>query len=160
MENIYLLLFVCLIFWYFIYLRKVAEFARLHVNKYCEAEKLQYLSIARRSSRLKFNKRLGLHWLSTFEFEFSGDGESMYAGFISLRNYKLDNIDVPAYKFKCWTGKRKSDNVTFSFWLGTSYTSSLLSVYLTLVPSKHSNYSLVQTMNISFFNFLLTHHYV
>ncbi|MEW6991058.1 DUF3301 domain-containing protein [Colwelliaceae bacterium 6441] len=98
MENIYLLLGVCLIFWYFIYLRKVAEFARLHVNKYCEKEKLQYLSIARISSRLRFSKRLGIHWLSIFEFEFSGDGESTYTGRISLKNYKLDDINIPAYR--------------------------------------------------------------
>lgn len=98
MENIYILLFVCLVFWYFIYLRKVAEFARIHVNHYCEKERLQYLSIARLSSRLKFNKRLGIHWFSIFEFEFSGDGESKYTGKISLRNYKLDEIDTPAYR--------------------------------------------------------------
>lgn len=98
MDTIYFLLFVCLVFWYFVYLRKVAEFARLHVQKYCQTEKLQYLSIARLSSRLKFNKRLGLHWLSIFEFEFSGDGESKYTGKVSLRNYKLDDINVPAYR--------------------------------------------------------------
>jgi hypothetical protein len=98
MENIYILLAVCLLFWYFIYLRKVAEFARLHINKYCQKEKLQYLSIARISSRLRFSKRLGLHWVSIFEFEFSGDGESMYTGRVSLKNYKLDEIDIPAYR--------------------------------------------------------------
>jgi len=98
MENIYLLLLVCLVFWYFIYLRKVAEFSRMHIQQYCEKEKLQYLSIARISSRLRFNKRLGIHWLSIFEFEFSGDGESMYTGRALLRNYKLDHIDVPAYR--------------------------------------------------------------
>ncbi len=98
MENIYLLLLVCLVFWYFIYLRKVSEFARLHIQNYCKQEKLQYISDARVSSRLKFNKRLGIHWLSIFEFEFSGDGESTYSGRASLRNYKLDHIDIPAYR--------------------------------------------------------------
>jgi len=98
MENVYLLLIVGLIFWYFVFLRKVAEFARMHVQKYCQQEKLQYISIARVSSRLKFNKRLGIHWFTIFEFEFSSDGESSYIGRISLRNYKLDHIDTPAYR--------------------------------------------------------------
>ena len=98
MENIYLLLFVCLIFWYFIFLRKVAEFARHHIRQYCQQEKLQFLAIARVSSRLRFNKRMGLHWLSIFEFEFSGDGESRYSGRVALQNYKLAEIDVPAYR--------------------------------------------------------------
>ncbi|WP_206484087.1 DUF3301 domain-containing protein [Thalassotalea sp. G2M2-11] len=98
MENIYLLLLVCLIFWYFIFLRKVSEFARQHIQLYCQQEKLQYLSLARVSSRLCFNKRLGLYWLSVFDFEFSGDGQSQYTGRAALKNYKLANIEVPAFK--------------------------------------------------------------
>ena len=98
MENIYILLIFFLICWYFIYLRKVAEFARIHTQQYCQKENLQYLSIARISSRLTFNKRMGIHWHSIFEFEFSGDGESQYIGRVLLRNYKLDKIDIPAYR--------------------------------------------------------------
>ncbi len=98
MENIYYLLFVGLIFWYFIYLRKVAESARYHANKYCEKEQLQFISIDRLSSRLSFTKKLGPHWLSIFNFEFSGDGETNYQGKIILRNYRLDNVEMPVYK--------------------------------------------------------------
>jgi hypothetical protein len=98
MENIYYLLVIGLLFWYFVYLRKVAEFARSHINKYCENEQLQFISIARQSSRIRFNKVSGPHWLSIFEFEFSGDGESSYQGLITLRGYRLDDINVPAYR--------------------------------------------------------------
>ncbi len=98
MENIYYLLIVCLVFWYFVYLRKVSEFARLHARKYCEKESLQYIAIARRSSRLKFSQREGIYWYSLFDLEFSGDGESQHQGVISLRGYKLDKIDLPAYR--------------------------------------------------------------
>jgi len=98
MENIYYLLIVCLIFWYFIYLRRVSEFARMHVNKYCKKESLQFIAIARRSSRLSFSKRQGIHWVSVFDFEFSGDGESQYQGALTLKGYKLDNMDIPAYR--------------------------------------------------------------
>jgi len=98
MENIYYLLFFALFCWYFAFLRKVAEFGRQHVQKYCEKENLQYLSIARLSSRLRFSKRLGLYWLSQFEFEFSGDGESKYVGTAYLENYKLEQIVLPAFR--------------------------------------------------------------
>jgi len=98
MENIYYILIFCLIFWYFVYLRKVAEFARSHANKYCTKENLQFITIARQSSRLSFNKRQGVFWLSKFDFEFSGDGESQYQGVITLKGYKLDDINIPAYR--------------------------------------------------------------
>jgi len=98
MENIYYLLIVCLIFGYFIYLRKVSEYARNHINNYCNTEGLQFISLARKSSRLSFNKQYGPHWISVFEFEFSGDGESSYLGEMTLRNYKVDAINMPAYK--------------------------------------------------------------
>lgn len=98
MTNIYLLLGVALIFWYFIYLRKVAEVARVHAQKYCKKEKLQFISIARMSSKLKFNKKYGIYWLSQFDFEFSGDGESQYQGQLSLAGYKLEGMILPAYR--------------------------------------------------------------
>jgi hypothetical protein len=98
MENIYILLFVCLICWYFIYLRKVSESARKHANKYCKTEQLQFIAIARRSSRVKFSKQKGFYFLSLFDFEFSGDGESSNVGVISLSGLTLDNIALPAYR--------------------------------------------------------------
>lgn len=98
MENIYYLLLVSLIFWYFIYLRRVSEFARKYATKYCESEALQFISIARISSRPRFSSAHGLHWLSIFELEFSGDGESQHIGTVSLRGYKLEKVDLPAYR--------------------------------------------------------------
>ena len=98
MENVYLLLIFFLIFWYFVFIRKVAEKARYYAKQYCDKENLQYISIARRSSRLSVNKRHGLHWFSTFEFDFSGDGVSQYQGVLSMRSYKLEDIELPAYR--------------------------------------------------------------
>ena len=98
MENIYSLLLVALVFWYFVHLRKVSEFARFHAKSYCEQENLQFLSIARLSSRFRFSKRHGPHWISHFALEFSGDGESSYHGTVTLRGYKLEHIDTPAYR--------------------------------------------------------------
>lgn len=98
MENIYYLIFAALLFWYFAYLRRVSEYARSHANKYCKKENLQFLSIARLSSKPRFSKKLGPYWESHFDFEFSGDGTSKYHGNMKLKGYKLDNIDTPAYR--------------------------------------------------------------
>ncbi len=87
-----------MLLWYFIYLRKIAEAARKHALNYCEKEDLQYIAIARRSSRLTFNKQLGLFWRSIFDIEFSGDGESSYQGAIILHGLKLVDIELPAYR--------------------------------------------------------------
>ena len=98
MENIYYLLFIALIFWYFIYLRKVSEAARVYAKQYCEQSQLQFIAIARRSSRLTFNKKYGLVWLSVFDVEFSGDGESSNNAILSLYGLKLGSIDIPPYR--------------------------------------------------------------
>ena len=98
MENIYYLLFFCLICWYFIYLRKLAEAARKHANRYCEQNNLQFIAIARRSSRLTFTKKHGLVWRSLFDIDFSGDGESSNSATLTLIGLKLDSVDVPPYR--------------------------------------------------------------
>jgi len=98
MENIYYLLFFCLICWYFIYLRKVAESGRLHAKRYCEKNGLQFIAIARRSSRITFTKQNGLAWVSVFDIEFSGDGESNNSATLTLLGLKLNSVDVPPYR--------------------------------------------------------------
>lgn len=87
-----------MIFWYFIYLRKIAESARKQATKYCQKENLQYIAIARRSSRLRFNKQMGIFWLSIFDVEFSGDGESSYQGTMILHGLRLIDVELPAYR--------------------------------------------------------------
>lgn len=98
MENIYYLLLFCLFCWYFIYLRKVSEMAKHHINRYCKAEGLQFISLARRASRLKFTKKHGICIYSIFDFDFSGDGESNNHGTLSLYGLKLEKVDLPAYR--------------------------------------------------------------
>lgn len=98
MENIYYLLLICILCWYFIYLRKISEAAQVHANRYCEQNQLQFIAIARTSSRLTFNKRHGLVWFSLFNVEFSGDGESSNCATLSMYGLKLDNVDIPPYR--------------------------------------------------------------
>jgi len=98
MENIYYLLFFFLVCWYFIYLRQVSEMAKKHLERYCKEASLQFIALARRSSRFKFSKKHGFCVYSVFDFEFSGDGESNNQGIITLYGLKLDNLDLPAYR--------------------------------------------------------------
>lgn len=98
LSDIYILLAVALVFWYFIYLRKIAEMGKRHAAGYCKQNNLQLLAIARRSSRLRFNQKNGLHWSSIFDFEFSGDGESHYQGVLTLKGLKLEDVVLPAYR--------------------------------------------------------------
>ncbi len=98
MENIYYLLFFFLLCWYFIYLRQVSEAAKKHLNQYCKQTGLQFIAIARRSSRFKFSKKHGLCIYSIFDFEFSGDGESNNQGILTLHGLKLEKVDLPAYR--------------------------------------------------------------
>ncbi|TWX67216.1 DUF3301 domain-containing protein [Colwellia demingiae] len=98
MENIYYLLLFCLFCWYFVYLRQVSEAAKRHVHRYCKDGGLQFISLARRSSRFKFTKKHGPCIYSVFDFDFSGDGESNNQGCLTLYGLKLEKIDLPAYR--------------------------------------------------------------
>jgi len=98
LENIYILLGFFLVVWYFLYLRKIAEAARKQAINYCKKENLQYIAIARRSSKLRFNKQLGIYWLSIFDVEFSSDGEASYQGTMVLHGLKLAEMQLPAYR--------------------------------------------------------------
>jgi len=98
MENIYILLLICLVWWGFIYLRKIEEVALKIITLYCQKEDLQFIAQARRSVSLKFSKKEGFYLSSLFDFEFSGDGESSYNGVVHLNGLKLKNIDLPPYR--------------------------------------------------------------
>jgi hypothetical protein len=98
MENIYYILGFSLLCWYFVYIRKVSEAALNHCQRYCDKEDLQFIAIARRSSRFKFNKKDGLYLYSIYDFEFSGDGDSCYQGMVNLNALKLERVELPAYR--------------------------------------------------------------
>ncbi|GAA0815844.1 DUF3301 domain-containing protein [Colwellia sp. D2M02] len=98
MENIYYLLIAFLIAWYFIYLRKVSECAKVHVDNYCKKSGLQFIALARRTSRFSVTKEHGACIKSVFDFEFSGDGESNNQGTLTLCGLKLEQVVLPAYK--------------------------------------------------------------
>lgn len=98
MLDFYILIALFLLGWFFVFQRNVAEAAKVAIQKYCDQEKLQFISIARESTRLTFNKRQGVCWVNTFAFEFSGDGESAYTGKAEFKNLKFTGVDIPAYR--------------------------------------------------------------
>lgn len=98
MENIYYLLIAFLVFWYFIYLRKISESAKVHVDSYCKKSGLQFIALARRSSKPNFSKEHSVCIHSIFDFEFSGDGESSNQGTLTLYGLKVEQIILPTYK--------------------------------------------------------------
>ena len=100
MENIYYLLLFFLFCWYFSYLRRVSEAAKRHVKNYCKDSGLQFISLARRSSRFRFAKQHGLYLYSIFDFDFSGDGESNSQGQLTLHGLKLEQVNLPVFRVK------------------------------------------------------------
>lgn len=97
MTEIYIALAGFLVIWYLFFLRKVAETARRFASKHCKEQNLQFISIARAGSNWAMNKRQGLHLISTFEFEFSGDNLSSYVGTVQMRGNRLEKIELPPF---------------------------------------------------------------
>jgi hypothetical protein len=98
LADIYILLLVCLIIWYFWFLRNVSEKAKVLTEKYCEDASLQFIAIARVKTRFSASKRLGIFIKTVYEFEFSGDGESSYVGHLTMNALKPEGFELPPYK--------------------------------------------------------------
>lgn len=98
MGTIWVAMVLFCIGWHFFYQRKLAEIARRYVHKYCEGNDIQFLSIAKTKSRLRFGEKQGLRWHNEYTFEFSGDRDSKYEGTLILNGTKVSNIDLPVYK--------------------------------------------------------------
>ncbi len=98
MTEIYFLLLVCLIIWYFTFSRNVAERARGLAKQHCEEQGLQFIAIARSKTSIGSNKRQGIFFRLVFDFEFSGDGESSYIGQLVMNGTKPGGFTLPPYK--------------------------------------------------------------
>lgn len=98
MVNVWIGLLILCIGWHFYYQRKLAEAARRFVQKYCDDNSLQFMSVAKVKSRLVIDNQKGFLWQNHYLFEFSGDGESQYEGTLILRGTKVKDIDMPVYR--------------------------------------------------------------
>jgi hypothetical protein len=98
MENIYLLLGLFLIIWYFITMRKITENAHRFALQYCQQQGIQFIALSRQKTRLSFSKKLGLYWKTQFVLEFSGDRESSYQGTLIFNNQQCVDIIMPPFR--------------------------------------------------------------
>jgi len=78
-------------------LRSIAEHMVEYANQYCNKHGLQYISLARTSS--KFTAYKGkLDWQLRYQLEFSSDGESGYLGTIVCHGKHVIQVDLPVYR--------------------------------------------------------------
>lgn len=89
------ILSVCFQFWQ---LRQQAEVANKHAKRYCEQNSLQFISCARKKTRLQFFKKKLVEWQSQYEFEFSGNGEDANRGWLVMQDNLLSDISAEPYR--------------------------------------------------------------
>lgn len=78
-------------------IRSISEKTGQYLNTYCQQNGLQLISVARKSSWFSF-KSGKLDWLSTYEFEFSSNGENAYKGKVTLIGLKVLETELPPYQ--------------------------------------------------------------
>ena len=78
-------------------LRGIAEYSIEYAKRYCENNGLQYMSLARKRTRItgKYGK---LDWEVEYDFEFSSNGEDAYLGTIISVGKHIVSTELPVYK--------------------------------------------------------------
>ncbi|WP_105200570.1 DUF3301 domain-containing protein [Pseudoalteromonas sp. T1lg76] len=98
MATLWMLMLVAAVIGLFWYQRKLAEQARIHAQHQCQQLGVQLVSVACLKWRIGIltNGKLGIR--STYLFEFSSDGESLYQGKLYMDNERLHGKDIPPHK--------------------------------------------------------------
>ena len=78
-------------------IRAITEAANRYVNKYCEQQNLQFISIARNKTRIGI-VRGKPDWKTQFVFEFSGNGEDKHQGVVEMEGLREVSTIVPPYR--------------------------------------------------------------
>jgi hypothetical protein len=78
-------------------LRDIGEFSIQYANQYCEKQNLQFLSLARRSTRISAH-RGKLDWKIVYQLEFSSSGSDAYIGTMTCFDNSVIEMNLPAYK--------------------------------------------------------------
>jgi hypothetical protein len=78
-------------------LRGIAEYSVDYAKRYCEKNQLQFLSLARRKTRISgFRGRLD--WQVVYQLEFSSNHEDAYIGTMTSHGNRVIEMNLPAYK--------------------------------------------------------------
>jgi hypothetical protein len=78
-------------------LRDIGEFSIQYANQYCEKQNLQFLSLARRSTRISAH-RGKLDWKIVYQLEFSSSGSDAYIGTMTCFGNSVIEMNLQAYK--------------------------------------------------------------
>lgn len=95
--SLVFLLAIGLIAFQFWRLRGISEFSIRYANKYCQQQGLQFLSLARRSTRIA-SYRGKIDWKIMYQLEFSSNGEDAYIGTMTSFGHHVIEMNLPAYK--------------------------------------------------------------
>ncbi|MFY8272688.1 DUF3301 domain-containing protein [Pseudoalteromonas sp. SSDWG2] len=98
MLTLWMLILVSGVFGTFWYRRKLAEAARTHAENQCQHLGVQLVSVAclKWTPAILKNGKLGIR--STYMFEFSSDGESLYQGKLFMDNDRLLGKEIPPHR--------------------------------------------------------------
>lgn len=97
LSTLVMLFIIALFAWLFWLSRGIAEAAKSHVERYCQHNELQLISVSRNRLRLAMVQgKPG--WRSEFNFEFSGNREDRYSGTLIMLNDMAKHIEVPPYR--------------------------------------------------------------
>lgn len=97
LSSLVILMVIVLVAMQFWRLRSIAEYMVNYTNQYCTRHDLQYISLARTSTKFKIYKGR-LDWQLSYQLEFSSDGKTDYIGNIVSHGKHVINIDLPAYR--------------------------------------------------------------
>ena len=96
LSEVWILMASAVLAGYFYQQRKLAELARWHAHQYCQQQQIQFVSIAKQKSQLKFKPRF--HFQNHYVLEFSGDGVHSAQGVLIMNGSQLQSIELPPYQ--------------------------------------------------------------
>ena len=97
LASVTILLGLILVVFQFWRLRSIAEHMVVLTNQYCKKNQLQYISLARTTTKFAVHKGK-LDWQLSYQLAFSSDGETEYKGELVCHGKYLISINLPPYK--------------------------------------------------------------
>ena len=95
--SLVILLSIAWIAFQFWRLRGMAEYSIQYATQYCEKQDLQFLSLARRSTRIA-SHRGKLDWKIVYQLEFSSSGSDAYIGTMTSFGNSVIEMNLPAFR--------------------------------------------------------------
>ncbi|GBL04142.1 DUF3301 domain-containing protein [Glaciecola sp. KUL10] len=97
LSSLIILLSIGLISFQFWRLRGIAEHCIAFAKQYCDNNNLQFISLARQSTKFTIYKGK-LDWKISYTLEFSSNGEDAYEGKLVSIGKHIASVELPVYK--------------------------------------------------------------